>query len=399
LYRSEFCDVTYLTKKVTGVLYTSNTCFIVKTETGVDEFKSEKIDNYINTSKSIQQKNEWKTVGAGARFMGTYVPEYRDDIVKKETCINGVTASGDQVIYSARTGEVSGLYRKLLKRNMAEGIITSSRETRIYRISAWGSNCAASFGRGFERHIAIVDINTGHYRELTEGEVQEDYPSYSRDGSRIFYSSAGLALSPSETPIGIGAFGIFCYHIESNELCELLTSDSFDYIAPKEDNDGNLLFIKRPYRNPFRNDNILKDIVLFPVRIIRAIGGLLNYFSIAFGGESLRSGQPARDVKSKQRSEKDIFFEKNVINAQQVLRQNQRRGEKFPGIIPHSWELIRMDESGNQCCLKKGVMDYLICKSGDIVYSNGNAVIRLLSDGSEQLIEKRRMANNITEIV
>ena len=244
-----------------------------------------------------------------------------------------------------------------------------------------------------------MNIDTGACRELTEGEVQEDYPSYSRDGSRIFYSSAGLAISPADISVGIGAFGIICYHVENNEMSELLASDSFDYIAPKEDYEGGLLFIKRPYRNPFKNENILKDIVMFPVRIIRAIGGLLNFFSIAFGGESLRSGHTARDLKSKQRNEKDIFFDDNVINAQQILKQNQRRGEKFPGIIPHSWELVRMDENGNQCCLKKGVMDYMICKNGDIVYSNGNAIIRLLSDGSEQLIEKHRMANNLTEIL
>jgi len=140
------------------------------------------------------------------------------------------------------------------------------------------------------------------------------------------------------------------------------------------------------------------DILLFPVRIVRAIVGLLNYFSIIFGGESLRSGKSDSDVKTKQQSEKDLFFDGNVINSQQMLKKNQRRGEKFPGIIPHSWELIRMDKNGNQSCIKKGVMDYAIYSSGDIVYSNGNAIIHLPVDGSEQLIEKCRMANNLVEI-
>ena len=381
-----------------SILYTANNCFYVKTDTGVDEYSSEKIVKYINTAKSISRKNEWKTSGAGARFMSTYVPEHSDEMAKKETRLNGVAGYGSELIYSATTGTISGLYRKGLQKDMAEGLIMTSRDFHVYKISAFSNNCAASFGKGLERHIAIVNIDTGSYRELTEGEVQEDYPSYSKDGSRIYYSSAGLAISPADIPVGIGAFGIFCYDIEDNELSELLASEKYDFIAPKEDDDGNLLFIKRPYRNLF-NNNIFKDIVLFPVRIIRAIGGLLNYFSIVFGGESLRSGQSARDVKSKQRSEKDIFFDDNVINAQQVLKQNQRRGDKYPGIIPHSWELIRADENGNQSCIKKGVMDYTICKNGDIVYSNGNAIIRLLPDGSEQLVEKCRLANNLTEIL
>ena len=67
------------------ILYTSNKSFFVKKDTGVAEFSSEKIVNYINTAKSIMRKNEWKTSGAGARFMSTYEPEYSDETAKKET--------------------------------------------------------------------------------------------------------------------------------------------------------------------------------------------------------------------------------------------------------------------------------------------------------------------------
>ncbi|MCL2866562.1 MAG: hypothetical protein FWF47_02245, partial [Clostridia bacterium] len=115
-------------------------------------------------------------------------------------------------------------------------------------------------------------------------------------------------------------------------------------------------------------------------------------------GESLRSGRSAGDVKHKRMSEKDLFFDGNVINAQEMLRQNRRRGEAFPGIIPYNWELTRLNQNGDMHCIKKGVMDYTVCRNGDMVYSNGNAVIRLRADGSEQLIERRRMANNLIEM-
>jgi len=381
-----------------GILYTSNNCFYLQTNSGVNEYTSEKIVNYCNNIESIRRRNEWKTSGAGARFMDSYVPENSDDSAKRDTSINGVSCCGDEVIYSAKLGVVCGIYKKVLEKNTAEGLIMSSRDIQIYKLSARGGSCAASVGNKSERHIAIFNTATGSYRELTEGEVIEDYPSYSQDGGKIFYSSAGIAFSAEGIAVGVGTYGIFCYYINSNKMEELLASDKYDYIAPKEDSDGNLLFIKRPYRSTGKKGNIFIDLLLFPVRIIKAIGGLLNYFSIIFGGESLRSGQSAKDIKTKQRSEKDLFFDDNVINAQQILKENQRRGEKFPGIIPHSWELIRSDENGNQRCLKKGVMDYVLCKNGDIVYSNGNAIVRLSADGSEQLLEKCRMANNLTEI-
>jgi len=382
-----------------SILYTSGNSFFLKTATGVDEYQSERIVSYSNTVKNIMMKNQWKTSGAGARFMNTYNPEYDEDTARRDVSINGVSVSGNEIIYTATMGEVSGIFRKVLENKIGEGLVMSSRDMQIGKITVWSGNCAASIWKNRERHIAIFDIETGAFRELTEGEVLEDYPSYTNDGKSILYASAGLALSHQGIPIGVGPYEIICYKIESNAMEELLASDKFDYIAPKEDLDGNLLFIKRPYRGARNNSNILIDIALFPVRIIRAILGLLNFFSIMFGGESLRSGRSARDVKTKQRSEKDIFFDGNVINSQQVLKENQRSGEKFPGIIPRSWELIRMDKDGNQVCIKKGVMDYIICKNGDIIYSNGNAVIRLSADGNEQLIEKSSMANNIVEIV
>ena len=381
-----------------NILYTSNNCFYVVTDNGVDEFASEKIVNYCNTLKNISRRNEWKTSGAGAKFMNTYVPEYDEDSARMNTGINGVAYSGSELIYSASIGEVCGIFSKVLQKGVVEGHIMSSRDIRIYRLSTSGNNCAASIGGRLEKHIAIVNIDTGAYRELTEGEVQEDYPCYSRNGNNIIYSSAGLALSLEGLPIGVGPYGIFSYNIEKNEMNELLASERFDYLAPKEDNDGNLMFIKRPYRESANNGNIFLDIIMFPVRIIKAIGGLLNYFSIVFGGESLRSGRTAKDVKTKQRSEKDLFFDGNVINAQQILKENQRHGEKYPGIIPRSWELIRLNDDGTQLCLKKGVMDYTVCKNGDIIYSNGNSIIRLSANGGEQLMEKCRMANHIIEI-
>jgi hypothetical protein len=43
-------------------------------------------------------------------------------------------------------------------------------------------------------------------------------------------------------------------------------------------------------------------------------------------------------------------------------------------------------------------MDYMVCENGDIVYSNGDAIIRLSEDGSEQLIEKCSLAAQLVEL-
>ena len=383
---------------MSNILYTSKNRFYVKTDSGTKEYNSQKITKYLENLKSIRNRNEWKTSGTGAMFMGTHNFPGLDDEERTDVQINGASAYNGSLIYSAALGELGGLYKKGLEEGDIEGHIIASNTMQVHKISVFEDNCAASIGNRTERHIAVFDIISGKYQELTEGDVIEDYPSYSKDGKRIFFSSAGVAMSPQGYAQGIGPAGICCYNTESGSVEELFESDKFNYVIPKEDASGNLLFIKRPYKNARDRGNIFLDILMFPVRIIRAIGGLLNYFSIAFGGGALRSGKSASDIRAKQKSDKELFFEGNLINAEQELKANQRRGEKFPGIIPQTWELIRADKSGNQTCLKKGVMDYAVCKNGDIVYSNGQEIIRLAADGSEQLLDKCQFACNLSEI-
>jgi len=375
-----------------NVVYTSGNKFFIKTDLNTMSYSSQKIENYVNNIKSIKQRNDWKTSGTGARFMGTYIYDVADDFYGGS--INGASFMGDEIIYSATTGEVGGIYRKTLQKDAIEGHITASQNILISKIAVFNDNCVVSIGNENERHIATLDVKTGRYRELTEGDVLEDYPSYSKDGKKIYFSCAGVAFSSEGESIDIGPYGILFYDNDSGTVEEVVASNKFNYIAPKEDKDGNLMFIKRPYSTSGIGMTLI-DIVLFPIRIIKAIGGWLNFFSIRYGGEALSSG---RDVKSKQKSKQELFFEGNIINAQKTLKENKQCGEKFPGIIPRNWELTRLEENGKQTCIKKGVMDYTVCENGDIIYSNGNAVIRLSVNGSEQLLEKSQMAENLIEI-
>jgi hypothetical protein len=66
-------------------------------------------------------------------------------------------------------------------------------------------------------------------------------------------------------------------------------------------------------------------------------------------------------------------------------------------LVPRSWELIKAAKDGTQSCVKKGVLDYTVLSGGDILFSNGQAIIRL-SDKGEEVIQKCRLAVNITEL-
>lgn len=84
--------------------------------------------------------------------------------------------------------------------------------------------------------------------------------------------------------------------------------------------------------------------------------------------------------------EKQVFRNGNLINADKALKENQKRGEKFPGIAPGDWELIKLDSAGKTHTLKRGVIDYDLTSEGDIIYSSGNNLIKLSIDGQEEII-------------
>ena len=180
---------------MSGILYSSNNRFFVKTDSGVEEYDSQMILKYKENVESIKNKRDWKTSGAGARFMGSYNPAGVFDANDRTVHINGASAWGEYLVYSATLGGVGGLYRKSMQSGAVEGHILASNEIQIFRISVVGDKCAASVGHNMDKHIAEFDLPTGQYRVLTEGDVIEDYPCYAKDGSKIFFSSAGLAIS------------------------------------------------------------------------------------------------------------------------------------------------------------------------------------------------------------
>ena len=118
-------------------------------------------------------------------------------------------------------------------------------------------------------------------------------------------------------------------------------------IKPQDDADGNIYYIRRKYVPTKQKSNLAMDILMFPVRIIKAIGGFLSVFSMAFGGEPLRTGGK-NPAKSKTADEREAFIEGNLIKAEKQLS-----GDADDGIIPSDWELVKRDKNGNITVLKK----------------------------------------------
>lgn len=355
----------------------------------VRELPSERVAHYNETVRTINHNKEWKYTGTGAKFTGA-VRNFSDTEASDHS-INGLAWDGRGIVYSMILGDMGAIYRKNPdKPEAAEEHIYTSMNSRIGRISLNGSQLAAELNG----HIAIYDPDRG-CNELTEGDSVEITPGWSADGRELLCTSKGIAVSDRGIVYSPG--DVLSIDLSAGTMNQIYTDKKADCIAPQRDKEGNLWFIRQPYKVSVKKTPLWKDILLFPIRIIKAIGGFLNAFSVIFGGEPLRDGGKKSDVKSKQKSEKELFFEGRLIEAEKNQRDNAAKGDKNPGIFPSSRELVKKSPDGEETVVRRGVQDYLLLESGELVISNGKAVIHIGKDG-EAVLAKAVLAHSLCGI-
>ncbi len=180
-------------------------------------------------------------------------------------------------------------------------------------------------------------------------------------------------------------------------MSEIIADENYDYLHVRQDKNGDLYYIRQPYGGEKPEGGItFKDVVMFPYRLIKGLFGFLNFFTTIFGGESLKTGgASANGAKAKQRSQKDMIIEGNVINAEKLDKINEANGDKTAGIMPASRVLIRRTADGSEDIIKKGVLDYALEGSGSVIVSNGRHLLRIDRDGNESHIAKAKIAVNL----
>ena len=383
-----------------------------------NEIRSRVLESYIDKVKESAKRNEWKYSGTGAAFTGTYQPhsdaESRvSSVFSRITCLRPY--KGD-LLYSLTIDRTNGIYKKTNDDAVTDGIVLSSADNAYCDFDVSGGKLVLSSSFAGESHIGVMELSNGDLQIYTEGHSFDHSPVWSkRDGNKIYFCCTGLPIENREEPRSKapmsyselvsemyssaktserGATSICLLDIEEGTLDELLTDQKYDYTHPQSTSDGSLYYIRKPHRSEGRKTSslgCLVDLFMFPFRLIGALFGFLNVFSAKYSGKTLsKSG----DVKN--RNEREMFIDGNLINAEKELKANKSRGEKNPGIIPHSWELRRLDPDGKDHSVRGGVAAFFADESdGTVLVSNGSAILRIDSDGKE---EKICSAANVTAI-
>jgi len=237
-------------------------------------------------------------------------------------------------------------------------------------------------------NIAVrLDDDSG-LSEVTEGDSVDTAPRWvAGEKRRLVFQSAGVGRNSEGHFAGVGPYSAQLLDIDSGDLTTLAEDPAHDFLMPQMTGDGTLYYVRRPYASgreihPLR---LLKDIFLFPFRLLFAIFHWLQFFSMRYTGKKLTSagGAAGREMDLKQ-----MMIWGNMVSAQKA-----KAGEDAPDLVPNSWQLVRKSSDGSEEVLVKGVLAYDVAPDGTVVYSNGSA-IHMLKDGkrerlvTESLIEQ-----------
>ena len=349
-----------------------------------EEFSSEYIENNLKLGKRLADRDLWKHSGPGAQFIGESRERENAPVNASLAGLSGL--SGKEIVYVANVNEMSAVYIK----NLADREAGSERHVlhgyarRIKGLDAdAGSRRAvvAASEDGLTYQITTFDLENGDDRTLTDGDIVADNPSFS-ESDRVLFNCYLVGRDDRGNFAGYSPSMIYELDLNTLGLEEVRRADGLNFVCPKRDGAGNLYVLTRPAAKQKKKSNLFLDVVLFPYRLIKAFVNFLNFFSVSYGGGNLRSADenPAKTV---QKSEKELFIEGNRIDAQKNLKENAKKGAAHPGILPKSWQLLKITPAGEESVLAKGVLAYDVDEKGRIAYSNGRHLFSL-EEGKEE---------------
>lgn len=384
---------------MSSLLYLSNQELCLLKNQKTQTIDCHAVSQYKKNLQEIKQRKQWKTTGTGAQFMGTASYDDPNELTHIFP-VDAVLTDDQKVIYAARLQDGCAIYIKsLTELQQPEALVLRNNEFIVHHLDYDTQKqrliLSASKGYAYERHLCVLGLDSSRIQYITEGDCQDEHPCFDPQNSDIvYYDSCGFAYD-QQGNISVGPKEICRLNLKTGELETIISDSRYDFYKPKIDARGQLYFLKRPYKNQHYAGGSLKDILLAPFKIIRAVIGWLDFFTQRYTGESLKSTSGANPAKAKQESEEELFVEGNLIKAQKTLQQNQSAGEKFAGVIPRSWELIQYSTDREQKVLKRGVLGYAVNTDGSIYYSNGKYLVAITANQAEQMLVEAKLINKI----
>lgn len=302
----------------------------------------------------------------------------------------------DQVLYYViAVGETRGLFR----RHLAE-----DREVRLFHRTQWECQglvydadarrlILATRNADGSGHLEVYDEDGNRRGAITDGDCIDAAPALVPGRTKtLVYQSSGVARHPqSGHAMAVGHACVHLLDYGSGRLETLLEDARHDFVAPQLDARGQLYAIRRPAERPQRErvGLALKDTLLMPLRLLKAVFGYLNFFSMVYGKEPLRSAGGPR-TPSLDQDLGQLWLHGRMIELSKVRTDPLHGGS----LVPRNWELVRVARSGaTPEVLATHVAGFALRADGRVVYTDGFDVHELEGSTRRTLVRQEQVAS------
>jgi hypothetical protein len=113
---------------------------------------------------------------------------------------------------------------------------------------------------------------------------------------------------------------------------------------------------------------------------------------MAYSGKPLTSGSnPARNDADP----KKVIIHGNLIEAKKIIDDAAKSGGKGLGIVPRSWQLIKLSPDGKEEILSEGVIAFDRTKDGTLICCNGREIYSLDENREKSTLLKERFIEKV----
>ena len=359
----------------------------------VKEFDVDFFTQYITNSIKQTEKDRWKHSGLGAQFRGDAIYDLQNkqsnEIIRSEiTSLSFIDNS--TINYSVFINDISAVYSKnLLSEKDSESHIIHDNNLIIKGSNEKNNKVLLTLSNdNVTSHLAIFDRREDDYTSITDGDSFDENPSYSNyNDNVILFSSKGVGRDFNGNFIEYSPSSIYSYNETTLEVNEIYSDENYSFIKPKQDSLGNIYAIRKPIKEK-RKSNLLLNIILIPFRIAQSIYYMFESFSKAFTGKGFTENN-SNPAKNNNKKPNEIFIEGNLIYADKELKLNNKHKDDFAGIIPRSYELIKISTNNEVSVIKKGIIAFDIFKDNSLCVSNGKYILKTDGINTEKLCEGR----------
>ncbi len=286
--------------------------------------------------------------------------------------------AADEILYVLRMSRSQGLFRRHLGRN-EERRIMHRQEFSPVGLSACPRSgelvVAARTAEGLA-HLELLDRDEHHQGTITGGDSFDSHPFHDpQHPGVVWFQSSGAGRTAEGTLVAFGPAHLNRLDQQSGTLTTVVELADKDCMCPQVDQHGTLYYLRRPWRAPGHVSawGLLKDIVLFPFRVGRALIDFLNVFSLFFSKKPLKTagGAPGPATTTGK-----VWLYGALIDVEDAARTH-RGPDGTSSLVPRTWELVKRTAEGQETVLERGISSFAVAADGTVVCTDGFTVRRL----------------------